>query len=173
MAITASTSGKNRIYRSLAARSVFENAKSVISSAVTWYQGDLLYFDDSANLIKVVAATGNAATFLGIADNTVISGKLQGPYTGLTAVDAAVASGAVLGPKYDVEAKMKLKSGDTFNPGDKVYLVDGGDSQTVTSTDPGDGNFIGFFQDAQVTATSGSEGVILIICRYKLGAAQA
>jgi hypothetical protein len=169
MAITASTSAKNRVYRSDARKSFFEDAQSVVSSAVTWYQGDLLYFDDATNLIKVVAATGNAATFLGIADNTVSAGKLVGPYAGLTAVNAAEAISALVGPSFGVEALMKLKSGDVFAPGDKVYLTEGGDSQTVTSTDPGGDLFIGQYQGATVTATATSEGVILLYGRGKTG----
>lgn len=171
MAITAATTGKNRVWREINPISAFEEAKPVVSSAVTWYQGDLIYFDDSANLLKVVAATGNAATFCGIARNTVISGKLQGPYTGLTATDAAEATSAIVGPVAGVEAKMKLKASDAFAAGDKVYLVNGGDSQTVTVTDPGDANFVGFYQDAAKTASAGDEGTILIVCRYKIGAA--
>jgi hypothetical protein len=172
MAITASTAAKNRVYRSNARKSFFEDAQSVVSTAVSWNQGDLLYFDDATNLIKVVAATGNAATFLGIADNTVSAGKLVGPYAGLTAVTAAEAISALVGPSFGVEALMKLKSGDTFNPGDKVYLADGADSQTVTSTDPGDANFIGQYQGAAVTAGSTSEGVCLLFGRGKTGTVQ-
>lgn len=172
MAITASTSAKNRVTRANERKSFFESAKAVISSAVSWNQGDLLYFDDAANLIKVVAATGNAATFLGIAENTVVSGKLQGPYAGLTAVTAAEAIADLVGPSFGVEAALKLKAADVFSPGDKVFLADAQDSQTVSVTDPGDANFIGFYQDSSKTAAAGDEGTILLIGRGKLGVAQ-
>ncbi len=171
MAITASTSAKNRVFRSDARKSFFEQAKYAVDSTISWNQGDLMYLDTSAHLIKVVAATGNAATFLGVADNTVISGKLVGPYTGLTAVTAAEAISSLVGPSFGVEAKMKLLASDAFVTGGKVYLCNS-DSQTVSSTDPGDQNFIGFFQDAAITAAAGDEGVILLCGRGALGTPQ-
>lgn len=172
MAITSAGVALNRIFRSDARKSFFENAKAAISTAISWNQGDLLYLDTSAHLIKVVASTANAATFLGIADNTLISGKLQGPYTGLTAVNAAEAIFSVTGPVFGVEATLKLKASDAFVTGGKVYLVEGGDTQTVTSTDPGGDLFIGFFQDAATTAAAGDQGTILLCGRGSLGVAQ-
>lgn len=167
MAISAASTGKNRIYISSNPRTIFEDAKAVVSSASDWKQGDLLYFDDSANVIKSVTATGNAATFLGIADNSVTDGKLVGPYDGLTAVDAAQAISSLKGPVAGVIAKLKLKASDAFNPGDKVYLADGQDSQTVSVTDPGDANYIGTFVDTAVaSAASGQEAQIRLYSRF-------
>lgn len=169
MAITASTSATNRVFRSNARKSFFENAKAAVSTAISWNQGDLLYLDTTAHLIKVVSATGTAATFLGIADNTVSAGKLVGPYTGLTPVTAAEAISSLVGPSFGVEALLKLKASDAFVTGGKVYLSDGSDSQTVSSVDPGDGKFIGFYQDAAKTAAAGDQGVILLIGRGDTG----
>lgn len=166
MAITAATSGKNRIFVSVAPKSEFERAKDVLSSAVTYKQGDLLAFDTSSKILKVVSTTADSANFLGIADNFVTSGKLVGPYTGLTATDAAEAIGQVEGPKYGVIATLKLLSGDAFTPGAKVYLANGADSQTVTITDPSDGKNIGLYQGPALTAGATSEGPILLGCRY-------
>jgi hypothetical protein len=166
MAISASTVGSNRIVKSILPKSVFDDAKAVISSAISFFQGDLMYLDTTNHLIKRVAATGDAATFIGIADESISSGKLLGPYTGLTLTDAAEAIGPVQGPKSGVIASMKLKSGDAFVPGGLVYLADGQDCQTVSSVDPGDHFHIGIFQDAAVTAGAGSVGKVLIGSRY-------
>lgn len=172
MAISASTTATNRVFREDAPKSFFPSAKAAISTAISWNQGDLLYLDTSAHLIKVVAATGNAATFLGVAVNTVISGKLQGPYQGLTAVTAAEAIADLAGPQFGLSAQMILKTSDAFVTGGKVYLTEGGTAQTVTSTDPGDANFIGFYNDVAKTAAAGDQGIILLCGRGALGAPQ-
>lgn len=167
MAITAASSSNDRIVRRDEGKSLFAEGKNFVASSTSWKQGDLLAFDTSNHVIKVVASTADALTFVGIADNVVTSGKLAGPYDGLTAVDAAQVSPGFIGPKFGVIAQMKLKTSDTFNPGDKVYLVDGGDSQTVTSSNPGDGNYIGIYQGPLASSVAaGSQGPILIGCRY-------
>lgn len=170
MAITASTSSANRIYVSVDPKSLFERAEDVLSSSVTYNQGDLLAFDTSSKILKVVSTTADADNFLGIANNVVYQGKLVGPYTGLTQTNAAEAIGQVLGPVYGVVANMKLLSGDAFTPGCKVYLAWTGDSQTVTSSDPGDGKNIGIYNGPSVTAGATSQGPCLIGARYGMGA---
>lgn len=172
MAISASTTATNRVFREVRVSSLFMSAKNAISSAVSWNQGDLLYLDTSAHLIKVVAATGNAATILGVAVNTVISGKLQGPYAGLTAVNAAEAIADLAGPVFGVEALMILNTGDAFVTGGKVYLCNA-TAQTVSSTDPSDANFIGYFTGAATTAAAGQQGTVFLIARGSLGAVVA
>lgn len=161
------TVAKNRIVRQVAPNSVFAAAQPVLSSSVTFNQGDLIAFDTSAKVLKAVSASTDGANILGIAPVSVSSGKLISPYQG-TAVDAAQAITDLSGPIYGVVAKLKLLSGDVFHPGDKVYLTAASDAQTVSSTDPGDGNHVGIFQDAQVTAVSGSEGNVLVGARYGL-----
>lgn len=167
MAITAASVGADRIVRSDLGQSLFDDIKAVVSSSVTWKQGDLLSFDTSAHVLKLVAATSDAANFVGIADNYITSGKLVGPYDGLTPVDAAQSGPYAIGPKFGVVASLKLHTGDAFNPGNKVYLSNGDDSQTVTVTDPGDANYIGIFVDAAVaSAASGQQAKIKIGARY-------
>lgn len=168
MAISATTSGKDRILRESSMRSVFEDARELIDATVTFYEGDILKIDTTNHLIKPVAATGDADVVLGIAVQTVKLGKLVSPFS--TDVDAAQAISAVAGPVFGVEANMKLKSGDVFVSGGKVYLVDGGDCQTVTSTDPGDGKAIGIYTGPAVTAGATSEGPCAIGCRYPAAA---
>ena len=157
------TSPKNLIVRSVRPGSIFESALSVISSAVSFNQGDLLYLDATNHLIKPVTSDANCATVLGIARNTVVNGKLISSYSG-TAVDAAQAIADIGGPQYGVIALLNLKSGDTFNAGDKVYY--GTDAQTVSSVGT---NPIGIFQDASITASAGSTGKVLIGCNVGAG----
>lgn len=165
MAITTGTTAKNRIKLSVSPKSLIDHAKSVLSSAVSFNQGDLIALDTGTNLLKAVTATTDAANILGIAKVTVASGKIASPYQG-TAVDASVAISEIPGPEYGSVVSLKLKSGDAFTPMCKVYLADGQDCQTVSSVDPGDGNSIGIYQGGSVTATSGSEGDILLGSRY-------
>lgn len=163
------TTPNNNIVRSVAPDCKFESAKALISSSSAWNQGDLLFLDTTAHLIKPVAADAtDAVSVLGVARQTISSGKVVSPYQG-TAVDAAAAIEDIAGPVFGVVAKMQLKSGDTFNPGAKVYLVDGAagaNAQSVTSVDPGSHVSVGAYQDAVVTAGASSFGNIYIVCNY-------
>lgn len=152
---------KNRITRSPQPASVFADAKNVISSAVSWNEGDLCYFDDAANLVKPLGSDANAATACGIAVQTIVSGKPVSPYQG-TSVDAAQAIETIAGPMYGVIAKMILKTGDAFAPGDLVYW--GGDAQTVSSAGT---NAVGIYQDVAKTAAAGDQGEVLIANRLR------
>jgi hypothetical protein len=156
------TSPKNRIVRQVAPISLFEGALSLVSSAVSWNQGDLIYLDTANNLLKPLASDGNAATICGIARQTIVSGKLSPVYQG-TQVDASVAIEGLAGPQAGVIARMKLKSGDAFVPGGAVYY--GGDAQTVSSAGT---NIVGIFQDASITAGASSEGNVMLV-QYRAG----
>lgn len=168
MAITAATKNVNRIVRDGPGKSMFEAGQYAVDSSSTWVQGDLLKFDSSAHALRVVSATGDSAAFVGIADNAVTGGKLVGPYAGLTDVNAAQATPGFAGPKYGVVANMILKTSDTFDIGDPVYLCEGGTSQTVTSTQPGSEDPIGIFVGpaAVASAAAGQNGQIRIGCHY-------
>lgn len=169
MAISAATQNADRIVRSAAnnGKSLFEDGKVAVSSSSSWYQGDLICYDTSSKILRVVAATGDAASIVGVADNQVVSGQLNSPYAGLTPVNAAQVSPGFVGPKYGVVAGMKLKTGDTVAVGDKVYLADGQDSQTVSVTDPGDGLFVGICVSAGVTsAPAGTVISCRLLARY-------
>lgn len=170
MAITAATVFSDNIIRKGPGKTVFEDAKPAVTSSSTWLQGEILCFDTGSHIIRRVAATADAATLLGVADDSVTSGKLAGPYDGLTAVDAAQVSAGIVGPKYGVEASLKLKTADAFNVGDKVYLADTLDTMTVSSTDPGDHNHIGVFVGVTVaSAAAGQKGAVLVGARYPAG----
>lgn len=175
MAITAATSA-NRIVRNGAmAKTLFEDGKSAVTSASSWGQGVLCFFDTTAHAIKQIAALNDTDTLVGISDNVVTSGKLAGPYDGLTPVDAAQVTPGFVGPKFGCTGRLTLKTGDAFNPGDKVYLVDALDNATVSVTDSGGmghvGNYVGIFVGTPVaSAAAGQTGDVLIGCRYPAGA---
>lgn len=149
------TIAKNRIVQSIAPKSLFPEASVVVDSTVSYNQGDLLALVSG----KLAAVTGDAdgASILGIAPQTVVSGKPKSAYTG-TAVDAAQAIEALSGPVYGVVAKLKLKVGDSFTPGCLIYCSSV-DAQTVSVTGT---NAIGLFQGAAVTGAAGVEGPVLL-----------
>jgi len=149
------TSPKNRITRSVSPKSVYESAINVIDATVSFNQGDILCLD--SGLLKAVTADADGATVLGVAQSTILLGKVVGPYAGL-ATSAAQAIEDIAGPVYGVIVKMKLKSGDTFAPSGAVYAC-AVDAQTVSSTGT---NQIGIFQGDNITAGALSEGEILI-----------
>jgi hypothetical protein len=149
------TSPKNRITRSVSPKSVYESAINVIDATVSFNQGDILCLD--SDKLKAVAADADGATVLGVAQATVLLGKVVGPYSGL-ATSSAQAIEDIAGPVYGVIVRMKLKSGDVFGPSDAVYAC-AVDAQTVSSAGT---NQIGIFQGASITAGASSEGEILI-----------
>lgn len=151
------TTPKNRIVRSVAPGSIFEHANALVSSAISWNQGDLIYLDTATHLLKPLDTDGHAANICGIARQTIVSGKPVSPYQG-TAVDAAQAGDSLAGPQHGVIARMKLKVGDAFVPGGLVFY--GGDAQTVSSSGT---NLVGVFQNAAITAASGDEGEVLLV----------
>lgn len=164
------TSPVNNIVRGSNAKSVFASAKAVLTSAVSFNQGDMIALDTTNHRLKAVTATTDAANFLGIAPLTVVSGIVKSPYT--TAVDASMAIESMSGPLYSVDASLILKTGDAFNPGDLVY-ISAVDAQTVTVTAPASPNdlAIGVFADAAVSsAAAGQKALIHVGARYGMSA---
>lgn len=167
MSISASSGNFDAVVKSGPGKSLFESGKNATGSGSTWHQGDLICYDTSLKYCRAVTATGDGVTFVGISDNQVISGQLNSPYAGLTPVDAAQVTPDFVGPKYGVIGRMILKTGDAFVDGGKVYLANGLDCQSVSSSDPGDGNYIGIFQGPSVSsAAAGQLGDVLIGARY-------
>jgi hypothetical protein len=151
----------NNITREISPASIFEDAKPVISSATTFNQGDLLILDTSTHLIRLPVSDAECATFVGIARVAIVNGKKASPYQG-TAVDAASAIVTIPGPVYGVIAKLTLKTGDAFNPGDLVYY--GGAAQTISSTGT---KAIGIYQGLAVaSAVAGQIGEALVGHRF-------
>jgi len=73
------TSPKNRITRSVSPKSVYESAINVIDATVSFNQGDILCLD--SGLLKAVTADADGATVLGVAQSTILLGKVVGPYS--------------------------------------------------------------------------------------------
>ena len=155
--------GVNNIVRSVSPKSIFESALNVIDATSTWEQGDILVFDDTANLIKKPAAEADCSTMLGIARVSITNGKLVSPYQG-TAVDAAQAIQDIPGPVYGVIASLIIKTGDSINPGDLVYADPATSSRGVTVSGT---KAIGIYQGKAIaTAAAGTLVEILIGARH-------
>lgn len=154
---------RNNIVRSVAPKSLFESLKPVLSASSTWNQGDLLAFDATNKIVIAATGAGSAANILGVARNTMSSGKMPSPYQG-TDVDASQAIEDAAGPVYGVVASLVLATGAAFNPGDPVY-ISSTDPQTVGSS--ATGSSVGIFVGAAVaSAAAGQYGDILVGARY-------
>jgi hypothetical protein len=161
----ATTPNNNVVRGGAMARSLFMSALPVLSSAVSFNQGDLITFDTSAKVLKP-AATGAGQYFLGVAVNTVVSGLPKQPYTG-TAVDASTGLSDLSGPVFGVVASLYLDTGTSLNPGDSVYISNT-DAQHVTTTQGGGTDLaIGIYVGPAITSSAaGAKGDILIVARY-------
>lgn len=112
--------GRNTKTREVNSSSVFMSAINVISSAVSFNQGDLLVF--TSNLLALPAAESDGATFLGAAVVSIASGKLVNPYTGIPDADTSMAASDISGPVYGSVFKCTLKTGSSLLSGGAVYL---------------------------------------------------
>lgn len=158
------STSRNNIVRQVAPKSIFPSSIAVLTTAVTFNQGDLLAFDTSNKRLKP-AGTADAANLLGVAIQKVVNGVVQSPYQG-TAVDASVGISDMGGPLYGVVASFAPKVGDSFTPGCLVYLTS--DPQTVTVTDPGSNDSVGVYQGIAITGAAGLLVDVLVGARYAL-----
>jgi hypothetical protein len=161
----------NTMKRRISTRTVFADAKPLISSAISWNQGDLLYLDTTNHLIKAMTVETQSATFLGIAPVKITSGKYPAAY--LSDVDASVGIPSIPGPEYGSVYQLRLKAGDAIVPGQKVYMdttsyTDIGAAQGVTvtvGTQP-----VGVYQGKALTAATGGTDIeVLIGQQYQVG----
>lgn len=153
--------GKNRIVRSVAPKSVLPDARIAVDSTVSYNQGDLLAI--KSNKLSLLASEGDGQYFVGIADQTVVSGKVQSPYSG-TAVDAAQALPQVAGPVYGVVAKLMSKTGEAWTVGCSAYADPSTNDYAVAATGT---KAIGIYQGAAVaSAAAGSYVEVLLGCRF-------
>lgn len=161
--MATATTPTNRITRSVQnGQSVFPDASALISSSSNFNQGDLLFLDTSAHLLKTASAESDNATFVGIATQTVVSGKLKRPFT--TAVDASFGADVVEGPAYNVVAKLPLMVGDSLNPGDLVYGNPVVSPADVASTGT---KAIGVYQGPAISgAAAGTKVEVLLGTRF-------
>jgi acetyl/propionyl-CoA carboxylase alpha subunit len=152
---------KNNITRSVSPKTIFADAQAVVTSAVSFNQGDLLVFDDTNNRLKVPSAEAEALTFVGVAVDTIVSGIIKRPY--VTAVDASQAAGALQGPMYGVVVSVQLKSGDAVVPGDLLYLDPASGAQNVSVTGT---KAIGVYQGSALTAGASTYVEVLLGSRF-------
>lgn len=154
--------GKNTITREVRPASIFESAVNVISSAVSFDQGDLLIL--SSNLLAKPAAESDGSTFLGVARVSITSGVVVSPYRNDVSASQAVAD--IPGPWYGVVAKCQLKASASLSPGGLVYLDPATGTRGVAASGT---KAIGVYQGPSVTggpSTNLTEVEVLIGHRY-------
>lgn len=144
----------NRIVKTIAQNSLFDDASNVIDATVTFDQGDLLCLD--TGLLRKVGAADDGTKFAGISRQSIVLGKLKSPYT--TDVDASVAATHIAGPVFNVNVKLVAKTGDAFATGCKVYLDGASGAYHITST-AGANTAIGIYQGATIAAASAGQEV--------------
>jgi hypothetical protein len=146
-------------------RSIFSSVLPVLTTAVSYNQGDLIAFDTGNHRLKT-AVTGDGANILGVAINTIINGLPASPYQG-TAVDASEGLSDMGGPLFGVVASLILDTGSTLNPGDKVYISTVGAQNVSTVQGGGTDKYIGLYVGPAITSSAaGTKGDILVGARY-------
>lgn len=157
-----STLPTNRVFRTVNQNSAFAEIKGMLNATININQGDLCFFDSVNHLVKATTGGGtDGAALLGISVVTIVAGVLKSPYS--TATDASEKASGTPGPVFGVEASMKLKSGDVFNPGVLVYVT-AVDAATVSVT--ANGTAAGLYVGPVVTAGTASLGVCRVFNNY-------
>ena len=111
-------------------------------------QGELVYLDTSAHIVKPVASDANAATLAGVALQP------SGVSSGLDNSTAPAEKTVMVG--WDVVAFFKTTAAETYVPGTPVYI--GADAQTITTV--AGSNMIGrVVLPATVSSVTGATGV--------------
>ena len=158
----------NIITRTIAQNSAFEDATVLTDATVSYEQGDILCL--KAGLVQKSTVDADTVNHLGIARVKVVSGKIQGPYPGLTDVDAAQQGSRIPGPVYGVVASLLLLAGDAFAAGDLVYQ-DVTDPQRVTVTPPVGAAAVGVYVgEAVASATAGDRGEVHVGAQFPTAA---
>lgn len=116
--------------------------------------GDLVYWDSAAGIIKPIGSNANAATLAGVAEDA--------SFVNLYGTKKYRAS---LGARYGQVHALNTKAGDSYVHGAPVFFDT--DAQTVTSTDPGGGNVIGYAQceNGAVTGASGVKVNVFVVAK--------
>lgn len=159
----------NRIVKSVAPKWLYNDIKNLVSSAVTFNQGDLLYLDTTNHLVKAVPTSGATAaldgsTVLGIATCSVAAGVVKGPYAGLSDNDAVSGlNSAIQGPVYGVEVKLVLKTGDALTSGSKVYLDAANGTHHCTATAGSSANEIGYYAGPAIASASAGQEIVVLL----------
>lgn len=153
----------NTITRSVSPNQVFPDIRPLISATATWNQGDLLCYDPVNYVITRLPSEASAATFLGVATETMSNGNVVSPYS--TDNNAAIAVPALNGPLFGVVALCICETGTTLSPGVPIYanpVTDAGQGVSASGT-----KIIGVYQGASVaTTTAGQQIEVLLGARY-------
>lgn len=97
------------------------------------HQGDLVYFDSSAKIVKPLV-DGSAASFCGMAlQPSAVSSSLDN--------STAPAQQALMVGGSGILALLKTTAAETYSYGTSVYV--GADAQTITTVNPGSGVVVG------------------------------
>lgn len=153
---------KNNIVKSVARKSIFDDARNVIGSSLTFNQGDLLVMDTTTHLLRAPTLETEGSIFVGVAAVSIVNGKLPSPYN--TDVVASQSIQDIPGPVYGVICKLQLKTGDSLNPGDAVYLDPATGTQGITASGT---KQIGVFQGPAIAAAAaGSLVEVLLGARF-------
>jgi len=156
------TIGQNTLARDVATKAIFIDISKKIDSAISFNQGDCLIYDAATDKVRVATVETEAATFLGIAPVTVVSGNYPQIYN--TQVNNSVAVPAIPGPQYGSVYRLILKAGDAITAGDQVFLAPASDAQTVSVTGT---KAIGIYQGQALTAPAGGTVIeVLVGARY-------
>lgn len=117
-------------------------------------QGDLVYFDTSAKVVKSVASNANAATLAGVA----------GSQSSLNVYGTTLYPQSAIPVWKDGIYFFKTTASETLQHGESLYI--GADAQTVTDVDPGSGNVVGYVWlrpgQASITGATGTNVEVLI-----------
>lgn len=113
-------------------------------------QGEMVYWDSTAKIIKALDSDAHAANYRGIAlQPSAVSSNLDN--SGAPKVQVVQTGSELL-------AIMNTTAGDTITPGDALYF--GADSQTVTNTAGGQTHVLGYAQlSAGITTLAGGVGI--------------
>lgn len=111
-------------------------------------QGDMVWFDTTAHVLKPLDTDAHAAFLAGVAyDSSFLN--LFGTKIYEAAV-VAIATG---------RTRMKTTSGDTYHDGDAVWL--GADAQTITNTQGGNTHQVGVIHLPFGNTVAGGSGVLV------------
>lgn len=127
-------------------------------------QGDLLYYDSAAKIVKPLDSDAHAATLVGVAARAAY----LAPYVGMN-----IAAGPAMQKNYydsalvafGVVASFYSTTAETYYDNDQVFW--GSDAQTLTKVDPGVGHPVGVVKmpsgSAALTIAGGATVLIPVL----------
>lgn len=156
----------NTIVKSNQLKMLVDRIDHLVDSTTNFKKGDLLVFDNSTSKVKAISSESESINLIGISQVEVVNGKTKSAYLG-TSVDDAQGGVGIVGAAFGVVAKLKLKSGESLNPGDLVYSDPSIDAQTVKASGATGAEPIGIYWGNAITSTSNNTEIeVLIGARY-------